>query len=242
MAKLNDFRSVEQFKTGLEQILPTCKTIAAAGQRCTDLLFEKFGESVALTRVFLTLPYEKMPAADQEFVMNLARAKGVDQNLSPKTPVLSLLGTRGQEQAWNDRRKSKGHLGIPLVSADFVQGIPMISRLLRDLGVSMEWLTGDGGVQVETRGTLSGVFYVDDAATTLDAQRRNVIADQAFVKNYKVKSVFAVGGQYILQRMCVILIVFAKDSLSKSEAAAFLPIANLFKSLTVNAASQGHVY
>lgn len=50
--------------------------------------------------------------------------------------MLSLIASRGAEDDWNDIRKSRGHVGIPLVSQAFVMDIPMFSRLLQDLGVA----------------------------------------------------------------------------------------------------------
>jgi hypothetical protein len=65
---------------------------------------------------------------------------GATSALTGTTPVLSLVGTQGQEADWNDNRKSKQHRGVPLISAEFVDGIPMIARLLRELGVPLDWI------------------------------------------------------------------------------------------------------
>ncbi len=54
--------------------------------------------------------------------------------------MLSLPGTHGQEADWNDRHKSTGHVDIPVISSASVGTIPMISRLLKELGVPLDWI------------------------------------------------------------------------------------------------------
>ncbi len=111
--------------------------------------------------------------------------------------MLSLLGTRGQESGWNDWRKSKGHLGIPLISSAFVDAIPMISRLLRELGGPIDRVDShDSEIIKKTVGQSTGLFFVDDAPSATDHQDRKVIAAQDFVSTYKIKSVFGTGEAY----------------------------------------------
>ena len=84
--------------------------------------------------------------------------------LRPKTPVLSLLGTRGAVPRWNSRHLSEGHVGIPLASAEFVDAIPMIASLVKQLGVGIESADDvETAIVTNTLGTAAGVFYVDDA-------------------------------------------------------------------------------
>ena len=80
-----------------------------AAQELATGLHTKFSESVALARVFFTVSYDSLPQTNKEFVQNLAQSAGAASSLKGTTPVLSLLGTHGQEPDWNDRRKSKGH-------------------------------------------------------------------------------------------------------------------------------------
>ncbi|MFH0940065.1 MAG: hypothetical protein V1899_12410 [Planctomycetota bacterium] len=60
--------------------------------------------------------------------MKSADSKNIAHLVKNETLVLSLMGTRGDEPAWNDRRSSAGHIGIPLASADFINKIPMMIR------------------------------------------------------------------------------------------------------------------
>src|SRR5262249_33148684 len=117
--------------------------------------------------------------------------------LTGTTPVLCLVGTQGQAENWNDPRKSKQHQGIPLISVDFVDGVPMIARLLRELRVPLDWIEShDARRLVTTIGSTIGLFFVEDAARAMDDKGRMVIPAVDFVFAYGVKTVFGVGGAY----------------------------------------------
>ncbi len=54
--------------------------------------------------------FGELSSANREFVQNLAESAGAGSELEADTPVLSLIGTHGQEEDWRDCRKSKGHV------------------------------------------------------------------------------------------------------------------------------------
>src|SRR3954470_6877579 len=155
-------------RTGAE--LAPLETLEDAAQRFCDMLYQTFEESLVLVRVFATVPFAALPASNRRFVENLVgeRAREV---LGPRTPVLSLLGTRGGVPRWNSRNLSEGHVGIPLASTEFVEAIPMIASLVKQLGVAIE-----SGNEVETEivtqslGRAAGVFYVEDASASVDSK------------------------------------------------------------------------
>ncbi len=201
-----------------------------SAQELVAELHKQFDESVVIARVFLTVPFEALPPTNKEFVQNLAESAGAESELKATTPVLSLIGTYGQEEEWRDSRKSKGHLGIPLISSAFVDTIPMISRLLKDLGVPLDWVDShDTEIIKETMGPSSSLFFVEDAAEVTDHQGRKIIAAQDFVSAYGVKSVFGTGGTYSGDQVLVI-VVFCRDVFSRAAAECFLALADLFKS------------
>ena len=114
--------------------------------------------------------YNELPTFRQDFVTNLAAQLKIDASLTDKTPVLSLLGTRGNEPEWNDPLKSKGHLGIPLVSPEFVDTIPMVSRLFNQLGLGLDWISiPDEKLAMQTKSDVTGTFLVQDAKNDVDA-------------------------------------------------------------------------
>lgn len=174
-----------------------------------------------------------LPADNQAFVRRLAESAGAAVELKGSTPVLSLIGTHGQENKWNDRRNSAGHAGIPLISSAFVGAIPMIARLLHELGVPSDWVDShDTSMILETIGHTAGLFFVDNAAEAVDTQGRKIIAAQDFVADYGVRSVFGIGGAYLDTGQILVTVVFCRDAVSRDTAEHFLPLVNLFQSKT----------
>jgi hypothetical protein len=145
---------------------------------------------------------------------------------------LSLVGTQAQKADWNDPRKSKQHGAIPLISAEFVDGIPMIARLLREVGVPLDWIDShDTRRLVTTIGNTVGLFFVEDAVRAMDDRGRKVIPAVDFVFAYDVKSVFGTGGAYAGGQMLVV-VIFCRDRLARATAESFLPLVDLFRSKT----------
>jgi hypothetical protein len=120
--------TITEVWANLEPRIQQSKCLEEAAQEMATALHNQFTESVALARVFLTVSFDSLPPTNNEFVRKLAELAGAASGLKGTTPVLSLIGTHGQESDWNDRRRSKGHMGIPLISSAFVGAIPMISR------------------------------------------------------------------------------------------------------------------
>jgi hypothetical protein len=205
-------------------------TLEQAAQRYTELIYQTFKESVILTRIFVTIPFSLLPDSNQDFVMGLARKTGITDLIKDETPVLSLMGSSGAEIAWNDRRNSEGHVGIPLASADFIDAIPMMSRLLKSLGADLDWIDSeDSDIVTKTLGSMSGVFYVEDARTETDSKGRKIIAAQDFVEDYDVKTVFGIGGGISRTPHFVVNINFSRDIVSEQYIERFIPTLNQFK-------------
>jgi len=176
--------------------------------------------------------------------MELATEKGVARELKNETPVLSLIGTRGKEPEWNNRRQSTGHIGIPLVSTNFIDTIPMLSRLFSDLGLKLSWLTdSDSGLSIDASSDLSGIFFVENAKESTDSKGRKIIPMQAFVDAYDIYTVFGIGGQYQLGNHNIVAIIFfTKEKFSKTIAQRFLPLINLFKTFTTKHVLQQRIF
>ncbi|HXV61981.1 MAG TPA: hypothetical protein VEK15_14885, partial [Vicinamibacteria bacterium] len=124
----------------VEKELEGCQSLQAAAQRFSELLFEELEDSAVLLRVFGTASFAQLPGKEKEFVVRLAQERGFEDELRPSTNVVTLLGTRGRRPSWNDRRLSQRHLAIPLVRTSFVKTIPMVSRLMSEMGTGVEWV------------------------------------------------------------------------------------------------------
>jgi hypothetical protein len=203
-------------------------SVVEAAQRFAAALQERFASSAVLVRLYGTVPFGSLPDAERRFASGLAAAQGIDQ-LDPQTPVLVLLGTRGRRPEWNDRTASRGHLAIPLAGAGFVDRIPMLASLLREIGLDLDWLDSPG--EALTRrllGGFNGVFFVPNARVGRDGQGRQVIPAQEFVSAHDVKSVFGMGGAYPWGGF-VTAIVFTSEALSRAAAERYAPLVSVFK-------------
>lgn len=215
-----------------------------AAQKFTEILYKRFEESVVLTRLFATVPMERLPFANQYFVNNLASSAGISELVHEETMVLSLLGTSGKLPEWNDRRGSKGHVGIPLASEKFVDSIPMISGLLKEIGLPLDWVD-DWHTQIVCKGFLSqstGMFYVEDAAGTEDEYGRRIIAAQDFVADHGVKSVFGFGSGFQGNSTLVVLVVFTQEHLERSVVRPLVKVMEGFKRTAMEHVAAGNFF
>lgn len=220
-----------------------CSTLEEAAQCYMSILYENLSESIILARLFATIPFKELPLENKDFVMNIARSAGVAELVKEWTMVLTLLGTRGSKPEWNDPHKSKGHVGIPLASSDFIDRIPMMSRLLKQLGAGIDWInSNDTEIVAKTFKSISGVFYVLDAKTEVDSRGRKIIAAQNFVESENVKTVFGIGGCYMGSFLFFTTIIFVREYLDKHVVERFMLQANKFKTATLNLVNEGKIF
>jgi hypothetical protein len=204
-----------------------------AAQLCTEFIYQAFKDSIVLVRLFIIIPYGKLPDFNKIFVDKLSASKGVTELVNDQTPVLSLSGTSGDKIEWNDRKKSEGHVGIPLVSSAFVNAIPMISRLLGQLGLGLNWIDiNDTQMVIKQMGSMAGLFYVSDAATEVDQQDRKIIVAQDFVSGNGVKTVLGFGSGYEGMKTFFVTILFLRETLDKTKAEQFATAMSFFRDST----------
>ena len=245
MTKFNkaDFLVVNALKDKVDQALKKQSSLEEASQKFIDALYGEFAETIVLARLFATVPFKGLPASNQERVLALASSKGVAELIGERTPVLSLLGTCGREPEWNDRRNSRGHVGIPLVSKSFLDSIPMMSRLLKELGVEIDWIEReDTKIVVRTKGRMAGVFFVLDAKSATDQEGRKIISAQDFVDAYGVKTVFGFGGEYGVCDTFITTIIFTSERIERAQVEQFMFLINMFKSGTMSLALKGRIF
>jgi hypothetical protein len=226
----------------VESELKNCVRLQEAAQECARLLYEEFEESIVLARVFVTLPFRALTPRGKSFVTELAGTKNLQHLLQDTTQVLSLLGTYGERLEWRDRFQSRGHLGIPFLSASFVESIPMVSRLMNDMGINTDWFDErEPDVLVKNLGRAAGVFYVRDAVTWLDHQNRKIVPAHDFVEEYGVRTVFGLGGSY-LNGSFVTIIVFTRETIEQARVEGFMPLVNTFKASTIRHVMEGLIF
>jgi len=243
MLQTIEYRDFWSWEQKLLQLVKGCGTIEEVAQLTSQNVYDSFRESVVLARFYTTIPYKKLPEANQRFAANVAKQHGASAKLGEETPVLSLLGTCGDKAEWNSRRTSKNHVGIPLISADFIELIPMVARLLKDLGLSLSGIAGGSpDIETSTFGKLGGLFYVQDAKTAVDHSGRKIISAQDFVSSHGIKTVFGTAGLYFLTKMFVTLVVFTRDTIPREVAQHFMPVGGGITGATSELANRGRLF
>ena len=234
--------SITDLWTAVEPAVGRARWLEDAAQALVESIYARFEESVVLARMFVTVPFDSLPPSSRKIVSRRAEDAGAMDGLRTVTPVLSLIGTSGQEAAWHDRRRSQEHAGIPLISSSFVNGVPMISRLLKELGIPLEWVDSQDSTMIEkTMARTAGLFFVGDAGRATDHHGRKIITAQDFVETYGIKAVFGIGGAYIGGQI-VVLMVFCRDHVPRETAESFLALTALFKNKTATLVGAGRVF
>jgi hypothetical protein len=175
------------------------------------------GEPAAtLVRLFMTVPHGGLDEAAAAFV-----AKSFpDLQIEPDTKCLTLMGSVGDEPDWCTIEGSRGHQAIPLLSEEGVQEIPMIARLLSQLGLEVhEVLAPAADLAMKQDNKTFNVFHVEDAVGS-----SYIPAQDEFVVPRGVKSVLGFGSMLPSGHLCVV-IIFSKVKITADIASLFRPLA-----------------
>ncbi len=241
--------TIKTLKEKIEKVLRACSSLEEAAQTFTNLLFEEFEEAIVLIRFFATIPFKKLPISLQFAVNKLADVEGMTTLINDDTPVLTLLGSRGGEEIRNFRQ----YFGIPLASTDFIDSIPMVSQLLKELGFDLNWEKDRGktiqerDIETNSTGFLSGVFYIPDAQHAVNTKGEKILSVLDRVATYnletisEVETIFGVGGAYISGPF-IAIILFSQESLEKEVVERFMPLANYFKTSTLKLVLNGRIF
>jgi hypothetical protein len=196
----------------------------AASEVCrflySELVDSSGNRACALVRSYKTHQYGTLPTDLQRFAR---RAFGAVA-FSPPDPAmkcLTLLGTAGEESAWNERSASQGHQAIPMPTVQIVARAPMIAQLIRELGFDIAQVVRPSrDVVRDLAGKQYGVFYVDDAEGS-----PYIPAQQAFVIPYRIRSVVGFGGALPSGELLA-TILFAKVRVEPEVADRFRTVAH----------------
>lgn len=192
-----------------------------AADRVVRFLYEELGDAEGgeraclLVRFYKTHPYAELHPELQAF----ARGVGGD-GLEAETRCLTLISTIGDEPSWCSRHQSMGHQAIPLPSPEAVERSPMISQLVRQLGIDIATVVRPApAIIVDSHQHSYNVFHV------LEAQGSPFIpAQKEFVEAYGVRSVIGFGGLLPAGDLFAV-ILFARVPVSRETAEMFKPLA-----------------
>lgn len=202
------------------------KACASVEEACTLLCGELFercrpggdGErSLVLSRIYLSLPFSVLDPGSAGF----AREKfGLDP--APGDLFLALLGTKGDDPDWCDRKRSKGHRAIPL-NRQTVTTVPMLARCFQQIGFDLDLvLKAEEGIHLDGVSSAFGLFHVEDAAGS-----PFVPAQAEFVAPAGVRSV--VGCGTMLPNGAVsIWIGFSRHAVAQGAALPLIPMMPAF--------------
>lgn len=227
----------------IERELGTAAPLSDIAQKSCDVFYETFAQSVILVRVFATVPFAMLMEEEQAIARAVLERKQITEPIGSTTPVMTLLGTRGVEKNWGDRHTSQAHRAFPLVSRLLIESMPMTAQLLRVLGSERgSAAPTDAGITEKAWGAgRAGLFYVEHAAHTVDAQSRKIIGAQSFVEQYGVQTVFGAARAY-RDDLFLVQLFFCRHHVSRERAREFLPLVGILRGTTIRAIDSNNVF
>jgi hypothetical protein len=185
-------------------------SMEAAAQRVAEYLYGEL-EGAALVRLYKTHPFGELPADLRAFV-----GDGVGADVR----CLTLLGTAGDAEAWNDRRSSQGHKAIALPSEQVVEQLPMVMQLITQLGIDVaDVVRPDPRAVRELAQRTYDVFHVADAASS------PYVPAKDFVRDHGIRSALGFGGMLYTGDFYAV-VLFSKADVS-ADTAQMLKILSL---------------
>jgi hypothetical protein len=207
--------------TELRRATKDASTMEDAAQRVCQVLYDELvtsesSKACPLVRCYKTHAYGKLDAELQSF----AKAVIKGHTLAPTVRCLTLMGTVGDQKAWNSRRSSAGHQAIPLPSADIIEKAPMIAQLIRQFGLELTDVVQPTTDLVRSlQGKTYGVFHVPEAVGS-----PYIPAQKDFVLKFGIRSVIGFGGSLPTGDLFAV-ILFARVPVSSETADRFRNLA-----------------
>lgn len=205
----------------LRETASAAPTLEISAQRVCRFLYDELHgpdgqRACALVRCYKTNAYGSLDPDLQAFARD---ALGSDTPRSTMK-VLTLMATVGQNAGWNSRHLSRRHRAIPLASPELVEKAPMISRLIKELGLQLSYaLQPSPDIVKELAGKRHGVFHVEHAVGS-----PYIPAQQEFVVRFGIKSVVGFGGMLATGDLFAV-ILFATVHVPTSAAERFKSLA-----------------
>jgi signal transduction histidine kinase len=208
-----DLKDMALLGEGVRSCAEGAASMEEAAQRVVEKLDALIGKpdgdgaGLVLSRLYVTRRFGRLDRERAEFAQRLA---GVE--LGEFTPCLTLMGTYGREAEWCEARRSLGHMAIPLLSLESVEGLPMVWRLLHQMGVDIGAL-----LRNELRMDGLDVFHIEKA------EGSRWIPAQEFVKAHGVESALAVGA-VLPDGELMVLLLFTRVRVNSDLARILRPL------------------
>jgi PAS domain S-box-containing protein len=221
--ELGSFSLTDMFEcsAALRGVCEAATSMEEAARAVVGCLRESFVEkstgepSLALVRFYKSHPFDRL----EPELKDAASAASPTQALLSGVQCLTLLASAGEEPAWNDRALSRSHKAIPLASTEAVERLPMVSRLLAQLGVEVDELAeSDPELVHDLEQRTYGVFYEPDALHS-----PHVPAQNDFVIPYGIRSVLGFGG-VLPDGSLFAVVMFSSTPIPKQTADVFASV------------------
>ncbi|MBI4851308.1 MAG: hypothetical protein HY819_05720 [Acidobacteria bacterium] len=209
-------------RNGLRDINKNASSMEDVADKMVRYFYSQFIDSqtnkkaCALVRIYKTIPYTDLDIDLRTFADSLLTNFPKESS----TRCLTLLATAGEQTNWNSRKLSLGHKTIPLPSELVISRLPMISQLIKQLGIEINSIIkSDSSLIVDTSEKLYNVFYIADALGS-----PYIPAQKEFVTPYKIKSVVGFGS-LLPGGDLLVTILFLRTNISQETAELFKTLA-----------------
>ena len=191
----------------LRTVAAGARSLEEAGGHIVAFLRDHFADKVTgesalpLVRMYATQRTDQLTPELRDYAL----AAGSDARSGPDVQCLTLLATAGEEERWNDRRQSVGHKAIPLPSVESIRRMPMVARLIDQMGIDARHVVDPDPALFHHLGEKSfNVLYVADAR-----EHPSVPAQADFVIPYGIRSMIGFGG-VLPDGMFVVIVLFSR--------------------------------
>jgi hypothetical protein len=229
----------------LDRACASARNLADFAQLACTAVHERAGGRIGLLRCFLVGRLADQPAGNQAFAREWMRRQDEPTLLLPTTPTLALIGTAGIDPGWNDRKRSVGHLAIPMVSKELVARMPLVASLFDQLGVGLDWLAAPNpGVVREVGQRAEQQFFVADISKLLAARQAKGAKEGKAVGGKRVlqsqlRCGFGAASSYMTQDAFLIVVGFAERALDARAASLATMLARYVRAGTYRMVDAG---
>ncbi|MBS0169180.1 MAG: PAS domain S-box protein [Nitrospira sp.] len=205
----------------LRRLGANANSIQEVADRLVRHLYRSFtmaqtGEpACVLVRLFKTTHYSLLP----EDLQTLADQKLQPAQRTPDLTCLTLLGSAGIHEGWNDPALSSRFRVLPLNGPDTLERLPMFHQLFRRLGFPLpETAGGKPNLLLDPHEHEFNVFHVPEALGS-----PYVPAQERFVRTYGIRSVLGFGAP-LPNGDLFSIILFSRDFIPEETAQMFKPL------------------
>lgn len=214
-------REMTECGAALRRIGEGAASLEEVADRVVRFCYESLGgaggeRACVLARFYLTRAYGELEPSLQAFVRSVMGGEPVPASVT----CLTLLGTAGDEPAWNDRRASVRHRAIPLPSELAVRRLPMVAQLIGQLEVPVHALLEPSPeILLDLQQRTFNVFSVPEAVGS-----PFIPAQDDFVVPFGVASSVGFGGVLPTGDLFA-TVLFTRSAVPRETAELFRPLA-----------------